>query len=269
MTKLYIVEGLPCSGKSTTAKYISEKLSETGKTVKFVDEGNGNHPADYEFHAFVKENDFQKFDARLQMKIKECSEQKESGYIIPLSQFADEDFKTLLKYKIYDFLPWEVEMPQMLAKWQDFADKAVNDEVVYVFNCVFLQNPMCETMMRFNFTENQSLEYISKIQKIINQLNPMVIYLKNDDIAKCVNETAKEREGWLDAVIDYHINGGYGKSIGAQGFDGYISCLKERQRRELVILEQLPIKKLIVDNAHQDWKMAYNKINKVIAKVKS
>lgn len=59
--------------------------------------------------------------------------------------------------------------------------------------------------MRFNFTENQSLEYISKIQKIINQLNPMVIYLKNDDIAKCVNETAKEREDWLDAVIDYHI----------------------------------------------------------------
>ena len=79
-----------------------------------------------------------------------------------------------------------------------------------------------------------------------------------------VKETAKEREGWLDAVIDYHINGGYGRSIDARGFDGYISCLEERQCRELAILEKLPIKKLIVNNAHRDWKRAYNEIMTVI-----
>lgn len=88
--------------------------------------------------------------------------------------------------------------------------------------------------------------------------------MKNDDIVDKVKETAKERKGWLDAVIDYHINGGYGKSIDARGFDGYISCLEERQCRELAILEKLSIKKLIVNNAHRDWKRAYKEIMTVI-----
>ena len=48
MNKLIIVEGLPCSGKSTTARFIAQQLG-----MSFVDEGTGDHPTDYEFHAFL------------------------------------------------------------------------------------------------------------------------------------------------------------------------------------------------------------------------
>lgn len=50
-TKLYIVEGLPCSGKSTAAAYISQL---TGG--KLFDEGSADHPADYEFSAFIPDS---------------------------------------------------------------------------------------------------------------------------------------------------------------------------------------------------------------------
>ncbi len=53
MTKLFLIEGLPCSGKSTTSRYVARKLEEMGKRVYFFDEGTGNHPADYEFHSFL------------------------------------------------------------------------------------------------------------------------------------------------------------------------------------------------------------------------
>lgn len=121
----------------------------------------------------------------------------------------------------------------MLERWKQFVDQAIQEDNIYVFNCVFLQNPMCETMMRFNLAKEESFEYIEQIYHIISPLEPMIIYLKNDDVAEQIKTTSEERTGWLDAVIDYHVNGGFGKSISAEGFDGYLECLKERQRNRM------------------------------------
>lgn len=244
-SRLFIIEGLPCSGKSSTSAFVAALLEQKEK-VCFVDEGTGNHPADYEFHALAPAGLL-------------SDEEK----IVPLSQYSGEMFGQLLPYKIYDFLPWEKEMPLMLEKWQNFVQESEENKV-YVFNCVLLQNPMCETMMRFGFTEEESYEYIEKIVKLIQPMNPVVIYLKNNDIADSVNKAALERPGWLDEVIDYHVNGSYGRSIAVKGFDGYISCLKERQERELRILSKLPINKLIVDNPQRDWESAQETIKKYL-----
>lgn len=228
MTRLYIVEGLPCSGKSSTARFIADTLTVLGKPVRFVDEGTGNHPADYEFHALI------------------------DGQVIPLNTVPQEKLDTYLPHKIYDGLPWETEAPLMLDKWRQFVREAEAD-TVYVFNCVLLQNPMCETMMRFGMTEKESEAHIRAIAEIIAPMKPTVIYLHNDDIAESVLSAAAARPGWLEAVIPYHVDGGYGQSIGAQGFDGYIACLAERQRREERILHTLPLRSITLDNPQRDW----------------
>ncbi len=259
LKRLYIIEGLPCSGKSTASGFVAEKLEEK-YNVCYFDEGSGNHPSDYEFHAFITDFDLHNFSEAEQNKIRKVCESCENGYIIPLSLFEGDLCDRLLKYKIYDFLPWETEYPVMLEKWRSFAENSDAD-TVYVFNCVLLQNPMCETMMRFGFPKEKSLEYISEITKIIKQLNPVVIYLKNDNISTSVIKTSAEREGWLEAVIGYHNNGAFGKSINAQGFDGYIACLEERQKRELEILSELDIESLVIDNPQRDWDKAYTEIN--------
>ncbi|MDE6031727.1 MAG: hypothetical protein K2G32_08915, partial [Oscillospiraceae bacterium] len=132
-----------------------------------------------------------------------------------------------------------------------------------VFNCVLLQNPMCETMMRFNLALAESEEYIGEICGIIKAMDPLVVYLKNDDIYNSVNRAAAERgNDWLDAVIDYHCNGAYGKSRQLSGFDGYISALEERQRRELEILSRISIDKIVLDNPQRDWEAAYRELDK-------
>lgn len=118
--------------------------------------------------------------------------------------------------------------------------------------------------MRFGFDLEQSFEYISKIETIIKPLNPMVIYLHSSNIEQRVKLTAKERDGWLDGVIDYHVNSSYGKSINADGFDGYISCLLERQKRECKILERLSIKNVVIEDAQSDWEEAYQRIRQRI-----
>lgn len=256
MGKLFIIEGLPCTGKSTAAKFVSEM---TGGI--FVDEGSGKHPADYEFDAFITLDALNGFTEAEKEILLSCSEKHGSGLLVPLEKLSGELFEKAIKYKIYDFLDWETERGIMLDKWREFVSGY--GERTYVFNCVFLQNPMCETMMRFNFDIEQSFDYINEIAEIIAPLEPMVIYLKNNDIAESVKKAVKERgEEWLNAVIDYHCNGGYGKANGLCGFNGYVSALEERQKRELEILKKLSIRSLIIDNPQRDYERAYAEIEK-------
>lgn len=87
----------------------------------------------------------------------------------------------------------------MLDKWREFVGNT--GDASYVFNCVLMQNPMCETMMRF-------------------------------------------------------------------GFDGYISAIEERQRRELGILNRLDIDSMVIDDAQKDWIGSYSAIISKLNEVK-
>jgi len=258
MTRLYIVEGLPCSGKSTTAGYIA-KL--TGG--RMYDENCGCHPADYEFSAFIP--DSANFSRQERAIMEAFVEKQSGGIVVPLDKLSGELFDKALRFKIYDFLNWETERPVMLRKWRKFAENA--GDSVYVFNCVLLQNPMCETMMHFNFPPSISLAYIREICEIIRPLEPTVVYLESTDISGNIKKALPERgEEWLNAVIDYHCNGGYGTANGLAGFDGYISALEERQRRELEFLPQLPVKSLILEAPQNNWSAAYRRIDEEITR---
>lgn len=189
-TNLIIVEGLPGSGKSTTAAMIAEELTKKGKKVICIDEGAQEHPADY----------------------------------------AD-----------YDFPDFETERIKILERWRSFTENA-DHNTIYVFNCIFLQNPMCETMMRFGLDGTSSLNYISEIAEIIKPLNPVIIYIDLPDVRAAIDRVIDERgDDWLNAVIDYHVSQGYGKQNSLSGYDGYIQCLEERKVRELRILQKLDI----------------------------
>lgn len=194
-TRLIITEGLPGSGKSTTAAMVAEILKKQGERVVCVDEGE-EHPADY---------------------------------------------------RDYDFPDFETERRLILEKWRSFADSADKD-TVYVFNCIFLQNPMCETMVRFGMEQAESQKYISEIAGIIRPLSPVVVYIDVEDVRAVIENVLDERgKGWLDAVIDYHVSQGYGRQNGLTGFDGYITCFEERKKRETAILKALDIESHIIE----------------------
>lgn len=57
--RLILIEGLPGSGKSTVAKMVSEILIGQGKEVQLFQEGNLDHPADYEGVSFYYAGDFE------------------------------------------------------------------------------------------------------------------------------------------------------------------------------------------------------------------
>ncbi len=68
MNRLIVFEGLPCTGKSTTSKIFADKINGV-----FYDEGSGDHPADHEFHAFIKYSELNIFAPNEQDLIKNAS----------------------------------------------------------------------------------------------------------------------------------------------------------------------------------------------------
>ena len=78
---------------------------------------------------------------------------------------------------------------------------------------------------------------------------------------KAVSERGDD---WLNMVIDYHCNGAYGKSEKLSGFDGYISALEERQRRELEILSGADIDYIVLDDPQKNWEAAYRELDKML-----
>ncbi len=149
-------------------------------------------------------------------------------------------------YANYDFPDFETERHLILQKWRAFANSAA-EGTVYIFNCIFLQNPMCETMMRFDMDEASSKSYIMEIAEVIKELNPVIIYIDLPDVKATIDNVLHERgNGWMNAVIDYHTAQGYGKKHHLHGYAGYIKCLEERKKRELNILQALDIDHHIV-----------------------
>ena len=105
---------------------------------------------------------------------------KDSGYVISLSNIKGELFNKVIKYKIYDMLPWDIEYPIMLSKLAEFCENAKTNKNIYVFDCCFLQNPLCETMMGFNMKYEDINDYIDSIYNNIKEAvkQPLIkIYL--------------------------------------------------------------------------------------------
>lgn len=145
-------------------------------------------------------------------------------------------------YADYDFPDFETERTKILDKWRSFV-KNREKGAVYIFNCVLIQNPITETMMRFDMEEKDTQDYINEIVQIIKPLSPAIIYIDVNNVKATLDSVLAERgKGWLDAVVGYHTNQGYGKANGLCGYDGYIKCLEERKKREEKILDFVDIK---------------------------
>ena len=63
-TKLILVEGLPGSGKTTTARFVADWLKQRGVETAVFLEGNLDHPADVESVSCLDEQEYANLKAQ-------------------------------------------------------------------------------------------------------------------------------------------------------------------------------------------------------------
>lgn len=258
-TKLIIVEGLPGFGKSTTAKLISEILSQNRIEVELFLEGNLNHPADYDGVSCFNKSEFDKLLSNSgdfkKVLIKRVIKKGEN-YLLPYKkiknefgdQFSDELFNTISKKDIYE-LSFDKYIELIAEKWNDFAEIALEDNKLYVFECCFIQNPLTIGMVKYGEQKEKIMNHVMKVAKIIENLNALLVYVEQDNIERSFKKSLAERSPeWSAGIVDYYTNQGYGKEHHHSGVNGTIKVLEARRNLELELFDNLNMKKEKINN---------------------
>lgn len=274
MHRLILVEGLPGSGKTTLSKKIASYLREWRETNHY-NEGEA-HPADLAWCACVPSEQLEAIYERFleYRSHMEAHMTVEDGVaIIPYTRFPieDQEFYALMEsFEVYDHrVGFETFCELHLKRWQRFAEVALTEGSINVFECAYLQNHINELLLFHEMSEVQIESYLLRLIDTVLKLNPVIIYLDHRDVVHSLRQVSDARVDskgervWMDRVIAYIESCSFGKSHQLKGFEGMVAYFEHRKSIELRLLQQLPVKAHVVTH-DGDWKQTWRTLKSLL-----
>lgn len=274
-SRLILVEGIPGAGKTTTARKIKEKLIDEGKEAILYEEGM-SHPADMAWNACLKEDEYNDF-------IKKCSEMwegskksisKEELISRIQRQTRIEDNNVILAYTRIDFpedcywnLIGDIASKEIcdgrksldefrdihLRRWSKFAEQALLNDNIYIFECAFLQNHIFELLGVYEKSDEEIYLYLKSLLETVESLSPSIVYIEPSSVEDIIIQAANERKSpegsgpdWIDEVANWVSNMNFGKSHNLKGIEGVFYFCKERLRIDKLMIEKLNVPVTII-----------------------
>jgi len=259
MTKLYIFEGVPGSGKTTSAKWLASRL---GESAKLFLEGDQQHPADYESVACLTEEQLNEVEQECPT-VRGMAIRKGERYYISYASLYEKDINTFERLKAYDVyeLPVEDYLEVALDKWKEFVQQAKSGPHEYILECCYLQNPFTFLLAKHNCSKEMIFNFLKKITNVILDLDPVIVYFEQDNVAENLEKIRHERPvEWFDFITWYYTGQEYGKERGLSGVSGVLHFLEERKEWEKEFLRGVPVRSLIINNTNTDWKYIHDQL---------
>lgn len=275
-TKLILVEGLPGSGKTTTATITNDILKEWNVDTNLFLEGNAEHPADYEGGCYFSKTEFaqllKQYNEVQTIFVKHAIERCD-GFVLPQYKLKQDLAERMVPNSFWDKiwshdiyeLPLEKNIELITDKWKRFVEQATTGNQTYIFECCFIQNPVTIGMIKYGASKEDVMNYVKQLAEIIEPLNPVLIYVDQQDLSHSFKKAVQDRtKEWSTGFMDYYNNQGYGKIHGAQGIEGTIAVLEARKQLEASIFNALAIKKFKIDNSPFEMDSYKNRIMEIL-----
>lgn len=253
--KLYLMEGLPGSGKTTTAEALTRLLQKEQINTRLHIEGDLNHPADYESVAYLTMDEWIDFQRKYaSLDVLRFSEVFNSYVLVSYRQWQSKQdvpeavLAFLQARDIYE-LPFELYQSMIFKKWEAFVAQALTTDTTYVFECCFLQNPLTMGLIKYDLPEATLRAYIERIATIITPLQPVLVYVDQPNVERSFLKALNDRPTeWADGFVAYYTEQAYGVDRSLSGVDGAIAILQARKALEHQLLEILPFRVEVFGN---------------------
>lgn len=255
-----MIEGLPGAGKSTMALNLANGLASRQQDVNLWAEGRTDHPVDFEQVSVLTKDDLERILAEFPASRELLLHAVVAEGDVWLVRLGQHDHlpsilvQELRRYDSYDGrISPDVHSKVLTESWRRFGRVPVLD-AVQIWECVLIQNPVCAFIARFDQAPEVLERHVLRLIDAVGAHGPALVYLDPGDPEQALKRAAAERPAeWLQAVIAYHTQQGYGLRHGLTGFDGYIEFMRQRREIELDLLPRLPLPTLLVNTDEGTW----------------
>lgn len=241
MGNLWLIEGLPGSGKSTFA----EKMCALKEGV-FYSEVDAAHPVDL-------------------LEVYWVSEQPSHGTI--LDEIKDgwlvryDEGEERVGTDVYE-LPFALHTRIMCERWCRYVKNLEQEERDVIFECALLQNPFTIGMVAQDVSLEAIETYVQEVSSILKPIEPTIVYLELNDVARIFPVVYNERPiEWKQGFVEYYTTGAYAVKRNLVGVPGTIAVLGDRQRRELTLLDRIPLRHVRIQNEERS---SFEELTKLI-----
>lgn len=225
-SKLIFAEGLPGTGKSTTASAIASKLKSEHLQVNLWLETDMDHPLNV------------------------------GGDLHPAGFTTGEAL--FQRYKPDNFVE------ESLNRWQAFVHKARQVEAINVLDSFPYQNSV-RILLQMDASFDFIAEYAASVESVIMPLQPVLIYFNQpnvDHYFKHMDEVRTQRgKQWTDYVIDLITNCPYAQARNLQGYEGVLTFIRAYKQLLDALLQRCGIERLILEDCAGNWDDCYRKMS--------
>ena len=278
MSKIYLIEGLPGSGKTTFARRLNDFLINENVLVKKYNEGD-LHPVDLAWTAIFDDISFITLKNKypeLVSQFKDYLKKIDGLYYLAYTNIKIDvntrDFYDYCeKYEIYKTRDIEYFFSTHLRLWQQFLSEDLEDDYVYIFECIFLQNHINELILKDGLNEEEIVAYFKKFSKVFSGFDVNLIYINQNNPSKILQRITEERRtnnkelyrDWIDHVIEYvEQKNKFGISK-YKGYSGVESFFLDRKKLEERVLDRINLNKLVVE-LNDDYDQVFEEIKKFV-----
>lgn len=263
-TKLILFEGIPGSGKSTTARFISIQLDKKGFRNTFIHELAKDHPINFFYEMYLNKDEYDElkslynFENYFITKI-------ENMYCVNFLELKRSncisDKMEIMKY-LFQF-SWINDPDRYLEiarlKVQSFAKKVLEGNDLVILEGSIIQF-FTDGLILNGFSKRFVVNFINQLMNDLQALNPILVYLYPTDIESAVKKMFEIRGEVYK--VGRHLP--YAKEKEIDDFELYIEFLNDYKEVAEEIVNSSGFVKISIDKTNGCWVNHQNSILKIL-----